>query len=1013
MALRFRHLLLTLLVVLTLLTAGLWLARDRLVGEVLRPWLATEAARVLDGEVTLDELSLAWGRIELRGVRYARQDLAAGFEELHIDFTLNGLLQRRLDELVMRRPDIRLTLPLSKPDQDVQSLALPDRAPFALASWSIADGRLRIDLQDDSYNVQELSADGRFGEDLHFAVSARVGAGEGVGVALAGDGSWKDGVELTVRELAWGNRSLLTKPVTIRPDSTNDLQVEVELPNFSAAEAAELLAAFGRPVPWPEEMQWQVTAPAVALRLNAARPVLRLRTGAGSVAHAGRSWPWDSAEVGLEQVADVWQINARLGLSAGALVEVSGKWRNDSFTGTLKSFAPQPAQLAAAFGVKLPDEARKGRSLVVTAGVQADQHQVGLSDGHLTLDWAGSGKIVALFRGDWRGGKVAAKVERLALTDLAGKSELVTAALDLAGDPAAGAWRGRWQLAADELHALARTAGVAVTDNLPDLRELRVAGRLEVLGERVNLPEVKLAARLEGAGLSGRLDGRLAGALDEEAGASIDLEDLSVTGVEYSNADGTVVAAGGRLNMAGQVHPAATAVAFDLHGKAALDEALVGGWYGNLQDRPLGFSLRGRWLPESSVAQLAEGRLDVDGLATIGLNGHASAQELTLDARLTVPRLSGRFLQTLQQLGGELAPVLKDITLDGAISVAAEVARWDEGWRLTMELLPENLAVGMGDAFTVSGLKGSLPFILQVGALPDVAAERTGRLTWERLKAPLVDAADGTVVLLAATNRWQLSEPVTVGAAGGRASLKALQLSWQMLEPTAEAALSIEEVELAEVSRNFGWPELGGRFGADLDGIRFSRAEIVTSGKASARAFGGQVQLSNLKVLAPLSRYPTYHADIDFGDIDLHALTRTFAFGEINGVASGHVRGLRLFDGVPSAFDARFETAESGTRNISVKAIRNLNTLSHGGLSAALSQGVYRFIDFYRYRRIGMSCSLRNDVFRLEGTARAGSSQYLIDGGWLPPRIDVIVSSPVISFKEMVRRLKRIERTDR
>ena len=108
-------------------------------------------------------------------------------------------------------------------------------------------------------------------------------------------------------------------------------------------------------------------------------------------------------------------------------------------------------------------------------------------------------------------------------------------------------------------------------------------------------------------------------------------------------------------------------------------------------------------------------------------------------------------------------------------------------------------------------------------------------------------------------------------------------------------------------------------------------------------------------MIKPLSRYPTYHGDIDFKDIDLHALTHTFSFGEINGVASGHVYKLRLFDGIPSAFEARFETAEDGNRNISVKAIRNLNTLSQGGLSAALSQIIYRFIDFYRYRKIGMN----------------------------------------------------------
>jgi hypothetical protein len=206
---------------------------------------------------------------------------------------------------------------------------------------------------------------------------------------------------------------------------------------------------------------------------------------------------------------------------------------------------------------------------------------------------------------------------------------------------------------------------------------------------------------------------------------------------------------------------------------------------------------------------------------------------------------------------------------------------------------------------------------------------------------------------------------------------------------------------------------MGGRLGAELPDIRFAKEEISTGGEALLQVFDGAVRGRNMRVNKPFSRYPTYHADIDFTGIDLQLLTQAFSFGEMNGVADGFVHELRLFGPVPSAFRATFETREKGTRNISVKALRNLNTLSQGGLAAALSQGIYRFIDFYRYRKIGIRCWLRNDVFHLEGTAKPGTDTYLIYGGWLPPRIDVIVSTPTISFQEMVKRLKRIERTGR
>jgi hypothetical protein len=224
------------------------------------------------------------------------------------------------------------------------------------------------------------------------------------------------------------------------------------------------------------------------------------------------------------------------------------------------------------------------------------------------------------------------------------------------------------------------------------------------------------------------------------------------------------------------------------------------------------------------------------------------------------------------------------------------------------------------------------------------------------------------------------------------------------------ASIKATEIEMAEISRALNWPEMGGRLAADLPDIRFTEEQISSGGEALIRVFDGTLRVRNMLINKPFSRYPTYQSDLDFSGIDLQLLTQAFTFGEINGVVDGYVHDLRLFGAVPSAFNAIFETREEGTRNISVKAIHNLNTLSQGGLSAALSQGIYRFIDFYRYRKIGIRCWLKNDVFHLEGTAKPGTSAYLIDGGWLPPRIDVIVSTPTNSFQEMVKRLKRIER---
>jgi hypothetical protein len=193
--------------------------------------------------------------------------------------------------------------------------------------------------------------------------------------------------------------------------------------------------------------------------------------------------------------------------------------------------------------------------------------------------------------------------------------------------------------------------------------------------------------------------------------------------------------------------------------------------------------------------------------------------------------------------------------------------------------------------------------------------------------------------------------------------------------------------------------------------MRYRNEQLSSDGLIHLEVFAGRFQLRNLRYSEPFSSYPRFFADVDFSGLDLLQATRTFDFGEMNGILDGQIHGLQLFGSTPAAFTATLATRLEGKRNISVKALNNLSILSQGGISAALSRGVYRFIDFYRYRQIGFKCSLENDTFTLLGTALPGSQRYLVDGGLLPPRIDITTTSPTISFKEMLKRLGRLDRT--
>ena len=66
----------------------------------------------------------------------------------------------------------------------------------------------------------------------------------------------------------------------------------------------------------------------------------------------------------------------------------------------------------------------------------------------------------------------------------------------------------------------------------------------------------------------------------------------------------------------------------------------------------------------------------------------------------------------------------------------------------------------------------------------------------------------------------------------------------------------------------------------------------------------------------------------------------------------------------------------------------------------------------FRYKKIGIHCYLKNDLFTLRGTIREKGKEYLVKRSWIFG-ISVINKKPEnqISFKDMISRLKRIGRS--
>ena len=121
---------------------------------------------------------------------------------------------------------------------------------------------------------------------------------------------------------------------------------------------------------------------------------------------------------------------------------------------------------------------------------------------------------------------------------------------------------------------------------------------------------------------------------------------------------------------------------------------------------------------------------------------------------------------------------------------------------------------------------------------------------------------------------------------------------------------------------------------------------------------------------------------------------------------------LILKDWKPTTFDARFATPDDdGSRHrISQRAVENLASLGGGG--DVLTSIFLRVFEEFSYRRLGISCRLHNGVCEMDGVAPAERGYYIVEGGGLPPRIDVLGFNRRVDWEVLLNRVQQVVSTE-
>ena len=405
--------------------------------------------------------------------------------------------------------------------------------------------------------------------------------------------------------------------------------------------------------------------------------------------------------------------------------------------------------------------------------------------------------------------------------------------------------------------------------------------------------------------------------------------------------------------------------------------------------------------PPSAGLRLTELRFSQDSVAAVEgqLDIDAGGELQMLALRLSPAPLAGLYRNYLQPF--TIGTIFDALQVNGE---ADAQLHWEpSAGRRRLQLNVRD--VGIADAaerFRIGGIHGHLDWAPSGGLEPT-------RLSWESGQIYRIDFGAGNLMGRFSGRRFDLDAPLSVPLLGGAVQLDTLEvaaigtpdLAW-----TFRGA--VQPMSLQALTRSLAWPPFGGTLAGDIPLVSYARGTVTVNGSLDVAVFDGAVRIRNLSIADPFGVIPVLRADVDIHDLSLDALTSAFSFGKIQGRLQGRVHGLALKDWKPTTFDAQLLTppGDDSRHRISQRAVENLASL--GGAGAVLSSTFLRFFEEFSYRRLGISCRLSGGVCEMDGVAPAESGYYIVEGGGLPPRIDVLGFNRRVDWNVLLGRLQQI-----
>ena len=462
----------------------------------------------------------------------------------------------------------------------------------------------------------------------------------------------------------------------------------------------------------------------------------------------------------------------------------------------------------------------------------------------------------------------------------------------------------------------------------------------------------------------------------------------------------------------------------NMRAEASGFELLTGGFYGSFKDKSVRASFKGMYNSDDDSIIASGAELGIPEIGTLMISGKVSniTGKPYFDAEIKLAELSNQntFELFLRDTFQESYPMLASLNVSGKTSFKLSAKGSREKFILlgNLETIDTDITA-TSSGLSVKGLNISLPIDMYYPeAAPSNIKETAhfGSLRIKDISWGGLNIKDLNAYPAIQRNALLFREDISIPVFDGEVALRNIRYD-QIFSPERSLFLSIDinGVDLAKLSTALGMSQLGGNLSGAIPEARFAGSSLSTDGEIILKLFEGEMRLHNFSINNFTGKIPSIKTSVDIKEINLGGLTGAFEFGNITGIMSGYIRELVITDGQAEQFDASIESirGKGAPQWISVEALENISVLGSGSSTSILNRGIYSLFKRYRYDKIGVKGSLRNDNLLLSGIKGEGGKQYLVKGGIIPPKVNVISYTQNISFQDMVKRLKRIKQIEK